>query len=450
MNKGKISEFFQRFRTVVKEKWQFFLSDTLPRAIGKGIALSKNLWQRGKTWLTETCWPVIKEKGPAVCRKAMPYLLTVAVTATVTAVIVGMPYWKLNGYTKLSELEALVAERFVGNVDKTAMEDAAARAMIDALGDRWSYYVPADEYDDYLAGKQNAYVGIGVTIRQNQDGLGLDVVEVTQGGGAQKAGILPGDIIVAVDGTPIAGMATETVRGMIRGQANTQVKITVKRSAEETTYEVTRAYIPTKVAEGYLVHDTVGVVKIVNFNENCATQTIAVIEVLIGQGATKLVFDVRNNPGGYATEMVKVLDYLLPEGVVFHAVDYKGREDIQTSGESCLNLPMTVLVNGNTYSAAEYFAVTISEYQKGKIVGEQTSGKGYFQNSFRLSDGSAIGLSVGKYFTPIHGLNLEGKGLTPDISVPVSAEVAAGIQSGTLSYEQDPQLQAAVNALMAQ
>ena len=156
---------------------------------------------------------------------------------------------------------------------------------------------------------------------------------------------------------------------------------------------------------------------------------------------------MRYNPGGYVDELVKVLDYLLPEGVIFHQVDYKGREDKDYSDADCVDMPMAVLVNGDSYSAAEFFAACLREYDKATVVGTKTVGKGYYQETIVLTDGSAVNLSTGKYFTP-KGVNLtEAGGLTPDIPVDVSDEIAAKIYYGTITPEEDPQLQAAMAAL---
>ena len=211
---------------------------------------------------------------------------------------------------------------------------------------------------------------------------------------------------------------------------------------------VTRKTVQTPVAAYQMLEDNIGLVTIYNFDARCAQETIAVMEELLNQGAEKLIFDVRYNPGGYAHELVKVLDYILPEGDLFRTVDYAGNEDVDRSDEKCLTgIPMVVLINGDSYSAAEFFAAALREYGYAIVVGEQTVGKGYFQQTYELSDGSAVGLSVGKYFTP-NGVSLaEAGGLTPDIEVAVTEEEAFNIYAGTLAPEEDPQIQAAVEAL---
>jgi carboxyl-terminal processing protease len=286
-----------------------------------------------------------------------------------------------------------------------------------------------------------------VTISPREDGTGLDVLLVTAGGSAEEAGILAGDIIVGVNGQSIAGMNVDTVGNMIRGEAETTVDVTVSRGGQELTMTVIRRQIATPVAVATLLGNNIGLIRIENFNTNCAKETIAAIEELMGQGADKLIFDVRNNPGGYAHELVDVLDHLLPEGELFRTEDYTGKQAVEKSDADCLQLPMAVLVNGNSYSAAEFFAAALSEYEWAEVVGEKTTGKGYYQVTYQFSDGSAVGLSVGKYYTP-KGISLAGVGITPDVLVPVDQETANAIYAQTLEPEKDPQIQAAVKKLL--
>lgn len=374
--------------------------------------------------------------------KILSYFLVGALAVAITLTVVA------GNESKLDELEKLINDKFIGEVDLTELEDAAAEAMLSATGDRWSYYIPADQYGAYQEQKDNAYVGVGISIKEREDGAGLDIVEVTAGGSAEEAGLLAGDVITAVDGKSIAGMDVNDIRNMIRGDVGTKVNITVLRGAEEITSSVTRKKIKTPVATARLLSGNIGLITIENFNSGCSRQTIEAVDSLIAQGAEKLIFDVRNNGGGYASELVKVLDYLLPEGDLFRTVDYKGKEEASKSDSHCITLPMAVLVNGNSYSAAEFFAAALMEYEAAKIVGQQTTGKGYFQVTYKLSDGSAVALSVGKYFTP-KGVSLAGVGVTPDVVVPVDAETAAKIRAGTMKPMQDPQILAAIAALNA-
>jgi carboxyl-terminal processing protease len=379
--------------------------------------------------------------------RVLSYVLVALLTASLT--LGGVALYLRNQpepeVSKLDQLESVIQDYFIGDVDKVAIEDAAADAMVNALGDRWSYYIPADQYAAYQEQKDNAYVGIGVTIAQLEDGS-LDIRQVTVGGPAEEAGVQYGDRIVGVNGQSILEMDLETIKNMIKGEAETTVDLNLMRGDEELTLTVTRRQIKTPVATAKLLDGGIGLVTIANFNSGCFNETKAAVESLREQGAKKIIFDVRNNPGGYVHELVPTLDYLLPEGPLFRTLDYAGKENVQNSDAAFLDMPMAVLVNGESYSAAEFFAAALMEYEAAVVIGEQTCGKGYFQTTYKLPDGSAVGLSIGKYFTP-KGVSLAGVGITPDVMVPVDEETFNAIYAGALDAAEDPQIQAAVTAL---
>ena len=374
--------------------------------------------------------------------QALSYVLVAALATVITLAATSGS----EPQSKLDQLEGLIDERFIGEVDRAAIEDAAARAMVDALGDRWSYYLSAQEYQDYKEQMANSYVGIGITIQVTEDGKGYLITKVNEGGPAEAAGLLPGDRMVAVAGQSVLDKDTTETRDLVRGKPGTFVDITVVRNGEEMTFPVERKQVKTPVATAKLLDNHVGLITIVNFDSRCADETIDAIEEMLDQGADALIFDVRFNPGGYAKELVKVLDYLLPKGDLFRTVNYKGDVSVDTSDAKCLEIPMAVLVNGSSYSAAEFFAVALSEYEAAVVVGEKTCGKGYYQVTMELNDGSAVGLSIGEYFTP-KGENLAGIGITPDVEIPVDEETAAAIYAGNLDPMEDPQIQAALEAL---
>ena len=371
----------------------------------------------------------------------------IAVVITLLVVLSGVT----DGKSKLAELKNLIDKRYIEDVDWEAVEDAAASAMVDALGDRWSYYLSAEEYVTHMEQTNNAFVGVGITITARTDKQGMDVAAVTEGGPAAEAGILPGDVLTAIDGKSIVGMDAAKVRDLVRGEEGTDVTLTVLREGQEYSYTVTRKYIETPVATGKLLENNIGLVTIENFDARCASETIAAIESLLAQGAEKLIFDVRYNPGGYKHELVEVLDYLLPEGVLFRSEYYDGSTTTDKSDAKCLDIPMAVLVNSESYSAAEFFAAALSEYEAAVVVGEKTTGKGYFQSVFQLSDGSAVGLSIGKYYTPKNNISLEGVGINPNVTVEIkNNEIAEKIYFGTLDPMEDPQILAAIAVLQGQ
>lgn len=375
-------------------------------------------------------------------KKVLSYVLTAAVASALTlAVVIRLTP---NQITKLEQLEALIQQRFIGQWDAKAMEDGAAKGMISALGDRWTYYIPADEYAAYEEQMENAYVGVGITIaKQEEDGY-IQIVSVIPGASAQEAGMQVGDWITAIEGQSTRDMTPTGAKNIVRGEEGTNVVFELLRGEEALTLSVTRRQIQTPVATSELLEGHIGLITIHNFDTRCAEESIAAIEALREQGAAELIFDVRGNPGGYAYELVELLDYLLPEGDLFRSVDYQGCESVDTSDAAFLDMPMAVLCDGNSYSAAEFFAAAIQEYGAGTIVGTPTCGKGYFQNTFRLVDGSAVALSVGKYFTP-KGNSLIGVGIQPDLLVEVDEETVSALHYGTLAHEDDPQLQSALD-----
>lgn len=348
--------------------------------------------------------------------------------------------------TKLEQLENLILERFIGEAEAEKLEDAAASAMVSATGDRWSYYISASDYEAYAEQMANAYVGVGITIQQQEGSVGFLILNVTAGGPAEEAGLMANDLLIRVENTDVRELETSAVRDLVKGKEGTNVSMTVMRQGQAMTFSVERRKVQTPVAAYEMLDSGIGLVTIENFDSRCADETIAAIEALLDAGAEKLIFDVRNNPGGYAHELVKVLDYLLPEGELFRSVTYDGKENVDRSDADCLELPMVVLVNGSSYSAAEFFAAAMQEYDAAVVVGQQTCGKGYFQTTIHLSDGSAVALSVGKYYTP-NGVSLAGVGVTPDQWVEADEETESAIYYGTLSPSEDPYIQAAVKLL---
>ena len=377
--------------------------------------------------------------------KLMSYLLVAVLASCVTCFALGGDL----APTKLDELEALILECFVGDADQTKLEDAAAEAMVGATGDKWSYYIPASEYATHMEQMQNAYVGIGVTMASEPVEQGYEILQVDPTGGAYEAGVQPGDILVSVEQQSILEIGMDAAGALIRGEEDSQVEIAVLRNGQTLSFSVIRRMIQVTVAKGQMLEGNIGLVQIANFDERCADETLAAVAELVEQGAKALIFDVRFNSGGYKAELTKVLDYLLPEGEIFRAQSYDGQEEITKSDKKCLEMPMAVLINGYSYSAAEFFAAALEEYDWAFLVGEATTGKSYFQSTFQLSDGSAVGLSIGKYFTP-KGVSLaEVGGLKPEIEIDLKDELEAKLYAGLLEPADDPHIQAAIEALKA-
>lgn len=356
--------------------------------------------------------------------------------------------WQALGQDGQALLQAyrLVTGKFVGEYDQRTMVESTLENMVTALGDRWSGYLDPQEAQRVKTARANTYVGIGVTVGQEPED-GLEILRVTEGGPAQAAGLAPGEIIRGVDGQTITAENRADLVNAIQGEAGTTVTLEVEGTdGTRRTVEVTRQEIHGLTATWTMLADQVGLVSIQNFYSGTADLVRQGVEELQAQGARALVFDLRNNPGGYVTELTEILDFLLPEGTIFISRTNDGEETVYTSDAACVDLPMAVLVNAESYSAAEFFAAELREAAGAVVAGEQTSGKGYSQMLFTLADGSAISLSTARYYTG-SGISLIGTGVTPEPLVGLSQEEAQRLLAGTLSPEEDPQLQSALEAL---
>ncbi|MBQ7256010.1 MAG: S41 family peptidase [Oscillospiraceae bacterium] len=345
---------------------------------------------------------------------------------------------------KLTQLEKLIGSFYIDDYDEGALEDAAAEAMIEALDDPWSYYVPAAEAEALNEQMNNGYQGVGITVAVD-DGQCV-VLAVQKDSPAQAADIRVGDILTAVDGTDVTGWTVDEIKDVVRGPEGTPVRLGIQRGDDSFETEITRSFVRVQVVFGQMLAHQIALIAIDNFTAGSAQQFSETLSELLAQGAKGLIFDVRFNPGGDRSELVEILDTLLPEGEIFKSVDYRGDTDSDTSDADCVDLPMAVIVHADSVSAAEYFAAALQEYGKAEIIGEQTVGKGNYQNTFTLRDGSIVGLSTGHYFTP-NGKSLSGIGVNPDIKIALTDEQYDLLYYGQLLPEDDPQIQAAIQAV---
>ena len=322
----------------------------------------------------------------------------------------------------------LVEDKFVGEYDETAAVDAALEGLVSGLGDRWSYYLTEEEYQAQNQRRTNQYVGNGVTVTYERED-GLLIQEVTPGGPAEAAGLRSGEVITAVDGVSLAGDARFEGASLIQGEEGTTVSLEVLGAGGVSrTVEVARASMDTDPVEYEMLEGDVGYVRLLNFYDNSAARLEAAVTELQTQGAQALIFDMRDNGGGYLSQLTDMLDFLLPEGPIFITRDKAGHEEVTYSDASCVDLPMVVLVNEDTYSAAEFFAAELQEWGVARIVGEPTSGKGYSQQTFALPHGGAIAISTGAYFTG-SGTSLIGTGLTLDQEIYQTGEGDAQLEA---------------------
>ena len=376
---------------------------------------------------------------------ALTLLLVAALSAGTVWLVMERKLRENKPYEKLLEAVRLIDENYIGEVDTGTVIDGAIDGMMAGLGDRWSYYVSLDEMEEHMENVNNSYVGIGITVAK-ADGEGLVVQEVAAGGGAEEAGLVPGDMILAADGTSLLDMDLDAAKKLVKGAEGTSVVLTVQHEdGSQEDISVQRRLVETQTVTAELI-GSVGYVTISNFNHGVAEHFIAAVDDLIAQGAQGLVFDVRFNGGGRLTELMDMLDYLLPEGLLFSSENNAGVESSVYSDADCIELPMAVLVNDNTYSAAEFFAEALREYEWAVVVGQHTTGKGYSQSTLYLSDGSAIVLSTKAYYTP-HGQSLADVGITPDIEKEISDEDYYSLYMGRLDHADDEQLQLALESV---
>ena len=391
-------------------------------------------------------------QSDTAARRRIPTAVTVLLSVVITLAVVAGAVIALLGRDGLAVVQGWLLARWAfveEDADLSEAADQALSGMVTGLGDRWSYYVDEESYASLQDSRANEYLGIGVTVTTERE-EGLSVLSVTPDGPADRAGVVAGDVITAVDGVSVAGEARFEGTGLIGGEAGTQQKLTLL-GADGTTREVTVTleYIQVAVVQGTMLDNGMGLVTIRNFNSRATEEFEAAVTELVEQGASALLFDVRNDGGGYVRELTQMLDFLLPEGPVFQSSPRWGSATVIESDADCIDLPFGVLVNGQSYSAAELFAAQLRESAGAPIVGEVTSGKGYSQRTFPLLNGGALGLSTARYSTG-SGVSLIGTGLTPDMEVSLTEEEAAKLAAGQLAPEEDPQLQALIDQMERQ
>ena len=349
-------------------------------------------------------------------------------------------------YSKLKSVADIVDKYFVGEYEEADAIEVALAGYVAGLDDVWSAYYTAEQTASIEEDEANQYVGIGVTYSTAAESL-YQITAVTPGGPADLAGILPGDKLLTAAGVDVSTLETgDDLAALVKGEIGTQVTIVVERAGEHLTFNITRDVIYTYSVTSRMLENNVGYIAIADFDSNVDDEFREHLTTLQEQGAKGFIFDVRNNPGGYVSVMHEMLDGLLPEGPVITMVDKAGEEMPLTSDADMLEMPMVVLTNEYSVSAAEFFAAALQEYDMATVVGTKTSGKGYSQQTFKLSDGSSVHISTTRYYTP-KGNSLAETGVTPDLVVELPLEDLNLLLSGKLADADDEQLQSAIKAV---
>lgn len=339
---------------------------------------------------------------------------------------------------KLNAIDSVLESFYFGDVDDETAKDNIYKAYLSSYGDKYTMYYTADEYKALKESTNGKFYGIGAVCQLSGEG-GVLLVDVYDNGAGYQAGLRSGDRVVNVDGRDITGMELSSAVALIKGDKGTSVTLEVIRGTERLTFSAVRDAVEAKTVSYTLLDNNIGYLSISQFEEVTTKQFKAAVEDLQSQGMKGLVIDIRNNPGGLLDTVVGMLKYMLPDGLIVYTEDKQGnRKEYKGQDNDEFNLPLAVLVNGNSASASEIFAGAIQDYGKGTIIGTQTYGKGIVQTVKPLTDGSAIKFTIAKYFTP-KGQDIHGKGVTPDMVVEYGTDA-----------DVDTQLDAAIKNVEAQ
>lgn len=349
------------------------------------------------------------------------------------------------------EIKDIIDDNFIDEVDRKSMGNAAAAAMVAGLGDGWSSFMTADEYRTYQISSSAEYADIGMSVLKDESSGGYQVIAIEPNTPAAWSGLSVGLIITAVDGEKVANYSDDEFRTLVRSKMNG--KFVLEIYGGEYSIEVDCTTLNTGVT--YRMEKTgAGYVQISDFEAGKGQAAVDAVEDLMSQGATALVIDLRGNPGGLTSELAVFLDYLLPGGRLFSEIDKSGNEVVTESDGMCVQLPMCVLINTETFREAEVCAAVLKEFQWATLMGEPTTGNTRTQETIALSDGSAIRLSTGSYLTA-SGVDIsKNGGVVPDIivynsdaSATGTTEGTTGGEDGTASTSDDDQLMAALRYL---
>lgn len=325
---------------------------------------------------------------------------------------------------KLSVLKGLIDENYIGDVDEEALEEGIYKGYIQGLEDPYSVYYNEEETKDLYETTEGEYSGIGAVLSQDLESGVITLVQIYEGSPAAKAGLKDNDILTKVGDIEVTGMDLSEVVTYIKGEKGTDVDLSVLRGedAEEITVTATRDTVEAQTVKYEMLEGQTGYLSVSEFDSVTYAQYEEALNELTAQGMTGLIVDLRNNPGGNLNTVCEMLDLVLPKGTIVYTEDKDGKRETATSDdEHQINVPMVVLVNGNSASASEIYAGAVQDYGIGKIVGTQTYGKGVVQQIFDLGDGTSVKLTIAEYFTP-NGRSIDGEGITPDVEVEYEAD----------------------------
>ena len=348
---------------------------------------------------------------------------------------------------KLQHVYDLLNQHYFTEIDPNFIIEGAADGMANSFKDPYTVYMPKEEYSSYLEHADGSYVGIGVTVQMDENGL-LTIIEPFDGSPALEVGLLRGDKIIKVDDTDVTGIRDEdTIIRMIKGVEDTEVNITVFRESENKSLEftITRKRIKIVNVNGRIIENDIAYIRMNMFDNHAYEDFSTQVSKLTEQGAKALIVDLRDNPGGSYDQVVKICDILLPKGVIVYTLDRNGKKYEELSGEESLDIPTAILVNGYSASASEIMAGALKDHGAGVVVGTTTFGKALVQSLVGFNDGSGLKFTVSRYFTP-GGTDINAIGIVPDMEVE-PLEQYKHAPASQIPYEEDVQLKRAIDAV---
>lgn len=380
----------------------------------------------------------------------MIVIVAIILTNVFTAEMMISP--KLGESSKITQIRQLLKDNFIDKIDskkEDAMEDGEIHGMVDALGDPYTVYMNSKEYKSFNTQITGSYAGIGiyVGVKNNQ----ITVAAPIEGSPADKCGILSGDIIQKVNGTSLSGKELDKAVSLMLGKPGTKVLVTFYRAGKGSfDKQITRAKIVIKSVKGKMLKDDIGYIKITMFDEGTASEFNNALTSLNKKGLKGLIIDLRDNGGGLLDQSSDIADLLLGKGIIVYTIDNKGHKDTWKSDAKKFGKPLVLLVNGGTASASEILSGAVRDFKAGTLIGTKTFGKGIVQAPFDLSDGSAVKITIAKYYTP-SGECIQKKGITPNIVLDLSSDAKKLLDNGKiLKDDQDNQLQKGISVIDSQ
>ena len=345
----------------------------------------------------------------------------------------------------LDTYRAVIDKYYLGDVDEESLKEGAIQGYIEGLGDPYTEYISKEDMEDYLQDTMGNFVGIGIYMIQDTETNQIMVLSPIKGSPAEKAGIQPGDYIVAVNGEPCTADDMTVISTKIKGEEGSTVKLQILRGEETLDFEITRENIIVNPVEGEVLENNIGYIEFSSFDENTAEEFKTRFEELQSQGITSLIIDLRNNGGGIVDEALEIAGYIADkDSVLLYEVDKENNEIVEKNESNpIINVPVIILTNENTASSSEILAGALKDLGKARTVGTTTYGKGVIQQILTLPDGSGLKITTEKYLTP-NRTEINEVGIEPDetVELPESVENVLNVDRS-----QDTQLQKAIEML---